>query len=114
MRSVRNSNLGIFEALTAAITQIAKPQLVILFGSQARGSADAESDVDLLVVEHKEDWESSSRRREIGRLRRALPRVGFPIDLLLFTPREVDRWKSSQNHVVAEAFENGQVLYERS
>jgi hypothetical protein len=41
-------------ALTLAIERIVDgvhPKLIILFGSQARGEATADSDVDLLVVE---------------------------------------------------------------
>jgi uncharacterized protein len=102
-----------FEELSQAITAVADPAFIILFGSQARGDTDANSDVDLLVVQEKRLWKSGSRRREIGRLRRALPRIGCPIDLLLFTPSEVSRWRSCRNHVVAEAFEEGKVLYER-
>lgn len=30
---------------------------VILFGSKARGDSNAESDIDLLIVTHRNDWE---------------------------------------------------------
>jgi len=30
---------------------------VILFGSKARGDSDAESDIDLLIITHRDDWE---------------------------------------------------------
>jgi len=107
------SSKVVFEELSQAIKAIAQPECIILFGSQARGTTDANSDVDLLVVEEKRAWKSGSRRREIGRLRRALPRIGCPVDLLLFTPAEFRRWRSCRNHVVAEALEEGKVLYER-
>jgi predicted nucleotidyltransferase len=100
--------------LKSAILSVANPRMIILFGSQARGTADEDSDVDLLVVEEKNEWSSPSRRREIGRIRRALPRIGFPIDVLLFTPSEVAHWRSAKNHVIARAVEEGHVLYERA
>ncbi len=63
-----------------------------LFGSQAQGSATAESDVDLAVVTADEsahvDFPSRLHRAvEIRRrLRMALP--GFPLDVLVYTPSE--------------------------
>ena len=44
------------------------PQRIILFGSQARGDADAGSDIDLLVIEAK----VPNRAAEMVRLRRLL------------------------------------------
>src|SRR5215216_2212733 len=99
--------------LTRAIRRVANPCRIILFGSQARGDANEHSDVDVLVIEEREDWQASSRRQEIGRLRRALPRLGYPIDVLLFTTKEFEHWQHAKNHVIAEAVENGVVLYER-
>lgn len=99
--------------LRNAVRRVADPQFIILFGSQARGSAHVHSDVDLLIVEDKSRWQASSRRKEIARVRRALPPVGAPIDLLLFTPAEVAKWRHARNHVISEAMERGVILYER-
>ena len=44
---------------------------------------------------------------------RGLPSVGVPIDLLLYTPEEVEQWRHTTNHVVSEAMREGKVLYER-
>jgi uncharacterized protein len=101
------------EVITESLSGIANPQLLILFGSQARGTANQYSDIDLLVVASKDRWKTPNRLREISRLRRALPRLGFPVDILLFTPSEVEYWSDAQNHVVYEALQNGIVLYER-
>ncbi|HEX4130910.1 MAG TPA: nucleotidyltransferase domain-containing protein [Pirellulales bacterium] len=99
--------------LAAAIAKVADPTLVVLFGSRARGQANDRSDIDLLVIQDPEKRRASTRRAEIGRIRRALPRVGCPVDLLLFTPQEVEHWRSARNHVIAEALERGVVIYER-
>jgi uncharacterized protein len=101
-------------AIADAIKQVANPDLVILFGSQARGTANENSDIDLLVVGDRPLNEAWSKRREIGRIRRSLPPVKVPIDLLFFTPDEVLRWKGTTNHIISEAFREGEVLYERS
>jgi predicted nucleotidyltransferase len=100
-------------SLSERIIDLAKPQRVILFGSQARGTAKEDSDIDLLIVRDHPTGESGSRRREIGRIRRGLPHLGVPIDILLFTPEEVEQWRHTTNHVVSEALREGKVLYER-
>jgi predicted nucleotidyltransferase len=99
--------------LAGRIVELTRPRPVILFGSQARGTAGKGSDLDFLIVRDRLEVEPWSRRREIGRIRRGLPSVGLPIDLLLYTPEEVERWRHTTNHVVSEALREGRILYER-
>ena len=47
MKTVTNEQLG---KIAKAIVNTANPLRVILFGSQARGTANGNSDIDLLVV----------------------------------------------------------------
>lgn len=100
--------------LAECIVNLVQPRQIIVFGSQARGTPSEGSDIDLLVVAHRPVGVTWSRRREIGRIRRALPRIGRPIDILLFTPEEVEKWRDTTNHVVSEALREGRILYERS
>ena len=99
--------------LADRIVDLVQPRRVILFGSQARGTAREDSDIDLLIVGERPLGEAWSRRREIARIRRALPFVGRPIDILLFTPEEIEKWRYTTNHVVSDALREGKVLYER-
>jgi predicted nucleotidyltransferase len=39
---------------------------LVLFGSQARGDASVESDIDVLAVVRSEDWKLGDEIREIG------------------------------------------------
>ena len=100
-------------SIAEAIRRVSNPRLVILFGSQARGKADRNSDIDLLVVGDPPNMGRWSRRHEIGKIRRSLPNTKLPIDILFFTPEEVRKWRGTTNHIVSEAFREGEVLYER-
>ncbi len=89
------------------------PEMIILFGSHARGDARPDSDLDLLVVESEAFGKERSQRLEAVRLYRALRGLGVPKDILVFTRAEVEYWRDSLNHVVARALREGRVLYER-
>ncbi len=100
------------DSIAKAIVGVSHPLKIILFGSRARGNANEHSDIDLLVVGERPStpW---SRNRLIGDMRRSLPDVKVPVDILFFTPEEMNRWKETTNHVVREALDEGDVLYER-
>ncbi len=64
------------EAIDGAVGRIvaaAQPSKVILFGSYARGDADEDSDIDLMVVER----EVKNRGEEMLKLRLAVGWSGF-------------------------------------
>ncbi len=85
------------------------PLKIILFGSYALGDPTPDSDLDLLVVmetyllRHK-------RATPIRLLFRPMP---CPMDILVYTPEEVNKWKTTVNHIIAEAFRSGRIVYER-
>ncbi len=89
------------------------PEMIILFGSHARGDARADSDLDLLVVESGAFGKERSRRQESLRLHDALGGLCVPKDILVATTAEVEYWRDSLNHVLARALREGRVLYER-
>src|SRR4051794_38269998 len=111
MRTVSDDQLL---ALTGSIVSTLDPVAVILFGSQASGTAHEDSDVDLLIIDDKPFGRTRSRRATIVSTRRRLPRIGVPIDLLVFDTTEAARWRDTTNHVIATAYQEGRVLYERS
>ena len=86
-----------------------RPQKIILFGSQARGQADRDSDYDLLVIENS----SQPRYRRSVSYRRALKDLGTSKDIVVWTPREVEEWQNVSNAFVTTALREGVVLYER-
>jgi len=110
----KNSSIDpMIEEIVQAIVDASAPEKIILFGSAARGEMGPDSDVDLLVVEQESSFHQASRWAESSRIRKALWKFPVPIDVLIFTPEEVDEWKDSTNHVVARSAREGIVVYDR-
>jgi len=84
------------------------PQRIILFGSQARETADERSDVDLLVVCPIQ----GSRRALMVAMDRALKGLPIARDILVLTPEEFDRDRHMPGTVARPAWKEGRVLYE--
>lgn len=103
----------VVESLRAAVLQRLSPLLVVVFGSQATGTAHEGSDIDLLVIDDRSFSPLRSRRRIAGDIRRGIPPDRHPVDVLLFSPEELRRWRNATNHVIARALQEGVVLYER-
>ena len=82
---------------------------VILFGSHARGTADARSDLDLMVIE----TEVGDSFAESVRLRRELVSLRIPIDLLVRSQGEFDYWRETPNTVYYRALKEGRVYESR-
>ena len=102
----------LLKEMTDIIVREVSPRQVILFGSHARGDAHPDSDLDFLVVEDGPFNASRSRRAEMTRMWKILFDYPIPMDFLIFTPEENEKWKTSQNHVIAQAMKDGKVLYE--
>ncbi len=90
-------------------TRAALPELcmLVLFGSQARGQATADSDIDLIAVVARVP---ASGPRTLA-WRKSLISLQKPFDLVVLTP---DEWAAGQRLVgsaVAAAAAEGVVLY---
>jgi predicted nucleotidyltransferase len=96
------------------IVQAMDPKQVILFGSQARGTPRAESDLDFLIVQDHPFGPGHTRRQQMAKLWRLLAHFPVSQDILVYTPGEVQEWRQSKNHVIARAVREGKVLYERA
>ena len=77
-------------------------------GSQARGEAASDSDLDIMVVEEK----PANRFAEIVRLNRLLRSFDMAIDLLVVSDANFQYWRDTPGNVYYEAATEGQVLYE--
>ncbi len=91
------------------IVRVAKPDKIILFGSQARGDHKAASDHDLLVlkmgVEHK--------RKLVQKIYLSFKNIGAPVDVIVTDPQEYERLKDDPHLIYNEAARNGRAVYER-
>jgi len=86
------------------------PEKITLFGSYAYGRPTPHSDVDLLVV-LKTKASLKERSWKVSRL--LLPRP-FPVDILVKTPKEIEKALKSGDFFLREILTRGKVLYERN
>jgi predicted nucleotidyltransferase len=93
-----------------AIADRFSPCRIVLFGSYAAGTPTPDSDLDLLLI----------METALPAYKRATPiRLMFDptpcaMDILVYTPEEVQRWHGTRNHILTEILCNGRNLYERS
>ena len=104
--------VSVGKSLRPAIQRIVdalNPEKIILFGSYAYGKPNPHSDVDLLVI-LKTKEPLKERSWMVSRL--LLPRP-FPVDILVKTPKEIEKALKSGDFFLEEIFTRGKVLYER-
>jgi predicted nucleotidyltransferase len=94
------------DALLKAL-QSYHPQRVILFGPVARGEADAESDLDVLVI--KDTTEPVVHRLETMA---QLCRAGVHAGIFVYTPEELKQMLADGNRFIIQALQEGKVIYE--
>ena len=79
-----------------------------VFGSHARGEADAISDIDVIVV-------ASTDQPPVERFRDYLPAIleaGVGVDLFVYTPEEFERMNSEERPFLLTALEHAKLVYE--
>jgi predicted nucleotidyltransferase len=84
------------------------PNRIIIFGSQARGTADDRSDVDILVV----CTFKGKRRHLMLEMDRALRGLNLARDIMVLTPEEFERDRHIPGTIARPAWREGKVLYE--
>jgi predicted nucleotidyltransferase len=68
-----------------------RPTRVLLYGSQAMGTAREGSDIDLIVI--SSDWQKYNQRQRLELLGIAAARILEPIQAQGFTPNEIKQKK---------------------
>jgi uncharacterized protein len=85
-----------------------EPEQIYVFGSQARGDATADSDVDLVVVVRSSD--EPGHRRDQAALR-AIGLHRLPLDVLVLTREELSQFADSPTSLQATIRREGRTLY---
>lgn len=91
------------------IVEIFNPAKIVLFGSQARGDFKEDSDFDLLIIDSK-------NQSKVGELRKATlkARINLAYEAIKTTSEDIEKYQSSENHLLARAKREGVTLYERT
>ena len=98
-----------FDDIVNRIVEVSHPEQVILFGSTARGTSGAHSDLDFLVIKSGR----YNARKVAGMIYQRMRCITRSIDLVIVTPRQVKEYQDSPFCVVNPAINEGRVVYER-
>ena len=98
------------EAL-ARLVELAKPEVVILFGSWAEGRARPDSDVDLVVVARtRNTWHLAGQLYLLWYEVMDERSLIVPVDFLVYTPRQFEK-ENLVGFVPYQALLHGKVIY---
>ena len=98
---------AVLDDIIRRIVEVAQPQRIILFGSAARGDMNPHSDVDLIVVK-----DGAHRRQLAKQIHKSLHGARAPVDVVVVTPADVERYRDAHALVIKAALNEGRVVYE--
>ena len=97
------------EEITRKIAEACRPRRIVMFGSRARGNASPDSDLDLMV--EIETTDPPARRAQAIDALFGLRR--WAMDLVVYTPQEVEQQRQYRNSLIRIIESEGKVLYEQ-
>ncbi|MCX7242020.1 MAG: nucleotidyltransferase domain-containing protein [Burkholderiales bacterium] len=100
--------LAILDAARRAASAASSPASVMLFGSYARGDADARSDLDLLVIEQ----DVPDKAAEYLKLHRAIGSIGVGVDVLVMSGEEYARRSQVPGTLPHRVAKEGRLLHD--
>ena len=99
----------ILRQIVDRVRRVADPQRIVLFGSQARSEARENSDFDILVVRSSR----APRFQRSAPIYAALADLPVEVEVVVYTPSEIEDWSKVPQAFVTTAIREGRVLYER-
>jgi len=100
---------ALLEQVTRTIVERFHPKRIVLFGSHARGDAGSDSDLDVFI-------EMQTSRRPPERAIEVSAAFGlrpWPLDVVVYTPEEVQRLRGVRGTLLSAIEKEGKVLYEQ-
>ena len=82
---------------------------IILFGSYAYGEPTIDSDIDLIIIEKN----IKSKINELRKIRKALRHLDYSKDIIVVSDEEFNFYKNEFGSVYKEAYEKGEILYQK-
>jgi len=80
------------------------------YGSRARGTAQPESGIDLLITAPDAWLEGRNRFEVLNQLWGLLAQAAVSLDLLLYSERECEERRQWHSHVIGRALREGRLL----
>jgi len=99
----------VIQAIVERLIAAYRPERIILFGSHVCGTADADSDIDLLIVKDTPQ-RFLDRLDEVRRLVTGT-HPGIPFDPIVVTPQELAERLQRGDQFVGGIIRTGEVLY---
>jgi uncharacterized protein len=97
------------ENIIRNISTFFTPKKIYFFGSYIYGNPNKDSDLDIMIVMNS-DKPMHKRATDI---RLMFDDIKIPMDILVFTPEEVDYWNGTKNHIITEIINKGKLVYEQ-
>lgn len=106
---VKQLDRELIEEVVRRIVRSVDPEKIILFGSYAYGEPHEDSDLDILVVKQT----NLPRYKRSVPIYRALADLLIPMDILVYTPQEIEAWKDVPQAFITGVLKEGKVIYEK-
>ena len=103
-----NLSKELLDQIVQRLVEALHPVGIYLFGSHARGGGEHDSDIDLLVVVRETDV----LPRELARRgRRSLWGLCVPVDLIVCTASEMEKWSKVECNLLHTVAQEGRAVY---
>jgi len=104
---MRQVTENLIQEIKDKIVENVLPLKIILFGSYAYGEPRKGSDLDLLIVKQS----NLPRRKRAKEVRHLFRDYFIPMDILVYTPQEIERFKDVKSAFIQTVLKKGRVLY---
>ena len=99
---------AILEDIVNSLVRIADPDTIILFGSQATGRVNKDSDYGFCVLKR-----NVNRKKMLDKIYRTGLNADVPVDIIIDTPKKFNELKQQWFMVYYDVAKYGKVVYEK-